>query len=411
MINERITQRLALRAGLLLAFVTVLTFTSTRLQADTGSCGGVTITLPFNDVMASPFFCQIAQAFFTGLTNGTTATTYSPTENVTREQMAAFISRTLDQSLQRGSRRAVLQQWSTPTSPGTLRPVELGGNTNRIICDGADLWVLSGIQVKRVEASSGRVTETWTVNDPVVPIDIITAARRIYILVNASNSPGKLHFILPDALFVGESTLWTEDMGINPIRMTFDGRYIWTANAGGGQSPGSISRIRINTGDAPNVTLSTGFSAPRCILWDGAALWVLDYGDSMLKEVNPSTGAVISALPLATQPREMIFDGTNLWITHSGGGITVVRAVGGLRGTVLQTITGNGLTGCLGLAFDGERVLVANEAGDSVSLFKAADFTPLGSLSIGAGADPSAVCSDGLNFWITRPGSNDIVRF
>jgi len=88
-----------------------------------------------------------------------------------------------------------------------------------------------------------------------------------------------------------------------------------------------------------------------------------------------------------------------------------VRAVGGLRGTVLQTITGNGLNGCFGLAFDGERVLVVNEPVATVSLFKAADFTPLGSLSVTSGASPRRVCSDGLNFWITRFNSNDIIRF
>jgi len=62
--------------------------------------------LPFTDVMGSPFFCQIAEAFFSGLTNGTSATTFSPSQNVTREQMAAFTTRTMDQSLKRGSRRA-----------------------------------------------------------------------------------------------------------------------------------------------------------------------------------------------------------------------------------------------------------------------------------------------------------------
>jgi len=67
-------------------------------------------------VMGSPFFCQIAEAFFSGLTNGTSATTFSPSQNVTREQMAAFTTRTMDQSLKRGSRRAALKQFWTPTS-------------------------------------------------------------------------------------------------------------------------------------------------------------------------------------------------------------------------------------------------------------------------------------------------------
>src|SRR5688500_11826066 len=102
---------IVVRALLLISLMASLTVLSGRLQADTGSCGGGTTTLPFTDVMGNPFFCQIASAYFSGLTNGTSATTYSPTQNVPREQMAAFVSRTLDQSLKRGSRRAALGQF------------------------------------------------------------------------------------------------------------------------------------------------------------------------------------------------------------------------------------------------------------------------------------------------------------
>jgi DNA-binding beta-propeller fold protein YncE len=405
-------QRIKQRALLLLIAVVALTMSARLMRADTGSCGNGTLSLPFNDVPgANAFFCAIAEAYFTGLTNGTTATTYSPANTVTREQMAAFITRTFDQGLKRGNRRAALQQWWTPTLSGALRPVELGGNTGKMVCDGADLWVDVGNQVRRVEASNGRITQTWTLDVFGSPIDVIAAAGRIYVLVNTSSSPGLIYFINPEATVGGAMTAFEDDIGISPIRITFDGTNLWTANDGGGPQAlgGGISRVRIS--DAQDSTFSTGFNRPRAILWDGAALWVLDYGDNALKEVNPATGGVISTLGLAALPREMIFDGMNLWITHTGGSLTIVRAVGGLRGTVLQTITGNGLNGCFGLAFDGERVLVANEDGDSVSLFKAADFTPLGSLSTGAGTDPSAVCSDGLNFWIARPGSDDIVRF
>jgi hypothetical protein len=60
----------------------------------------------------NPFFCLIAEACFSGLTSGTSATTYSPADNVTREQMVAFITRTMDQSLKRRSRRAVAKRRS-----------------------------------------------------------------------------------------------------------------------------------------------------------------------------------------------------------------------------------------------------------------------------------------------------------
>jgi hypothetical protein len=63
-----------LRSAVILSLtIVVLLLASNRLPADTGICNFAQNTVPFTDVMASPFFCQIAEAFFSGLTNGTTA--------------------------------------------------------------------------------------------------------------------------------------------------------------------------------------------------------------------------------------------------------------------------------------------------------------------------------------------------
>lgn len=98
-------RRSTFRAALVIAFMLIITIASS-LRADSGSCGGVTVTLPFTDVPSSNiFFCSIAEAFFSALTNGTTPTTYNPSDPVPRDQMAAFITRTMDQSLKRSSRR------------------------------------------------------------------------------------------------------------------------------------------------------------------------------------------------------------------------------------------------------------------------------------------------------------------
>ena len=69
-------------ALLLVLTVVVMLLASRRLPAQIGSCGGIPVMLPFSDVAGNPFFCQIAEAFFTGLTNGTTPTTYSPSQDV-----------------------------------------------------------------------------------------------------------------------------------------------------------------------------------------------------------------------------------------------------------------------------------------------------------------------------------------
>ena len=80
-------------------------------------------------------------------------------------------------------------------------------------------------------------------------------------------------------------------------------------------------------------------------------------------------------------------------------------------GAVLRTLTGNGLNVPRAAAFDGERVLVTNETGNSVSLWKAADLTALGSSGTGTVTNPFGACSDGLNFWITLDATARLARF
>ena len=62
-------------------------------------------------------------------------------------------------------------------------------------------------------------------------------------------------------------------------------------------------------------------------------------------------------------------------------------------------------------AFDGQRILVTSGGGDSVSLWKAADLTPIGAFSTGASTGPSGACSDGTYFWITLSSTNQLARF
>ncbi len=50
----------------------------------------------FTDIKSSSFLDDIHWIFYEGITTGCTATTYCPTANVTREQMAIFLDRALD---------------------------------------------------------------------------------------------------------------------------------------------------------------------------------------------------------------------------------------------------------------------------------------------------------------------------
>jgi hypothetical protein len=401
---EPITRK---RAMTLIVAMVVITAASTRLKADTGTCQGQMLTLPFTDVPGTnAFFCSIAQAFFTGLTVGTSPTTYSPGNNVTREQMAAFITRTQDSALRRGSRRAATGEWWTPRDPGVLRTTAIGTGPEFNCFDGEDIWVanFSNDSVTRVHASDGRVLGTWTGADHA--LNTIAAAGFIY--VTGYEDPGQLYRIDPRAA-PGAVSLVENNLGANPASITFDGLNLWTANLGTGPGLGSITRYNIVTDT--ETTFGVGFNRPTGIIFDGTHLWVVDRSASDLYRVNPANGTVLETLDLGfVSLATPVFDGANIWVPGTNG-LKVVSTSTPAR--VLATLTGNGLGATNpAVAFDGERIMVT-VAGPipAVSLWKATSLTPLGTLALGAlgEGDVLGVCSDGLHFWIVTP--NVLLRF
>src|SRR5580765_7760741 len=123
-----------------------------------GTCG------LFTDVAADSFCPFVLEIFYLGITTGTTPTTYDSAGNVTRLQMAAFLSRTVDGALKRGGRRAALDQFWTTKGASTLATTTVGTTPWEVRSDGADLWVanLGSNTVSRVRASDGKLLETWT---------------------------------------------------------------------------------------------------------------------------------------------------------------------------------------------------------------------------------------------------------
>jgi hypothetical protein len=401
--------RKKLRVVLILtATMAVSLLTSTRLPADTGSCGGSPVTLPFTDVMTNSFFCEIAEAFFSGLTNGTTPTTYSPSGNVPRDQIAAFITRTQDSSLRRGSKRAALQQFWTTTPRYDSSLGGLGTTLEALpllaASDGEDVWVANNgdATVSRVHGSDGNeigrfvgATGAW---------GVLAAMGRVF--VTGHLEQGKLYVVDTNPpLGRPVRVVATLPAGASPTGIAFDGSRIWTANNG---NLGSVSIITPTATTLWQVsTVSTGFVSPAGILFDGSNIWVAETGGSTLLKLD-GNGSIVGTVSVGLGPENPAFDGTNIWVPNAlSNTLSVVRAS---TGTVVATLSGNGLANPNQAAFDGQRILVAS-GNNSVSLWKAADLTPIGNFSTGIGTNPFGVCSDGTNFWITLTTANSLARF
>ena len=367
-----------------------------------GNCG------PFTDVAADAFCPFVLEIFTLGITTGTSPTTYDPASSVTRLQMAAFLSRSVDSALKRGSRRAALGQFWTPRNTDVLGLTTVGANPILVASDGADIWSANAgdATVSRVRASDGKLLGTWT--GATLPFGVVSAMGSVFV-TGRTVGGGSLYSIDPRQPAGAVNTVFAGDLGDNPSGITFDGARLWTANFVVNDKPGSVSII---TPGAPFTvtTTSTGFTGPLFgAIYDGANVWVTETINPFgkLHKLNGSGGILQTVNLPGGSPQIPGFDGANIWVPgQTGNFVSVVRAS---TGVILATLTGNGLSGPAAAAFDGERVLITNGPGNSVSVWKAADLSPLGTAS--AGSNPFGVCSDGVNFWIAFNGSTFLARF
>jgi hypothetical protein len=348
---------------------------------------------PFTDV--SPALCPyVLEMYYLGITVGTSPTTYSPDNPVTRGQAAVFVSKGVNQTIARSTRRAALGQWWVPRRLGlSILAGEAPGHPQS---DGADVWVpREAGGVERIRASDGSVLTSWSGADG--GYAALVAMGRVF--VTGYRTPGKLYMIDPSQP-AGIVTTVADNLGDNAAGVAFDGARVWTAN-----SSGSVSIVTPGASlPWASKTVSTGFSSPGGILFDGKNVWVSDVGLGALLKVD-ATGAVVQSIPIGTLPGFPAFDGANIWVPETATAhVMVIQAS---TGALLSTLTGNGLASPISAAFDGERVLIA---GDSLSLWRAADFAPLGYTS-----HPSlgrvGACSDGVNYWVTFLNTGEIARF
>jgi hypothetical protein len=370
------------------------------------SCG------PFTDV--SPVFCPyVLEVYYTGISAGTSATTFSPNAALTRGQGAVFAAKGLDQALARSSRRAALNQsWTTaPHWDIGLGLTTVGAEPSLLQSDGTDLWVpnFADGTVTRVRASDGRVLETWT--GATNAYGALCAMGRVFVTndTTASETPGSLYMIDPTQP-AGDVTVVASPLGVTPLGIAFDGSRIWTANyAGGGPTVGSVSIVTPGPTIPWSVTtVTTGFHNPWDIVFDGTSMWVADQGDNTLKKLD-GDGAIVGTVPIGGAPGHPVFDGANLWVPdNTNSVIVVVRAS---TGAVMATVSGNGLNQPLVAAFDGQRVLVTNPNVATISLFRAADLSPLGTFSTGSNSLPYGVASDGVQFWVSLANAGKVARY
>jgi hypothetical protein len=359
-------------------------------------CGGQNYPFPYTDVsgVGAAFCPGIMEAYVTGVSKGTTPTTFSPTETVTRVQMTTFLQRSLDQGLARTNRRAALNQWWTTQSTNVMQAITLANTAFGCAGDGEYIWASTqtGDEMVEVQASTGAVVGTWT--GATSSTGILAAAGKVF--AAGFTSPGNL-YVLDPTLPPGAVAVAASTLGNTPNGIAFDGIRLWTANSGG-----SVSIITPQAATPYPVTnVTSGFTTPVGILYDGTHIWVADHSANQLFKLD-GTGAIIQTVTVGSGPGLPVFDGTNIWVPNqTDNSITVVQASSGNVVATISTDVNNHLSAPTAASFDGERVLVTNVTSGSVTMFKAADLSLIANVTTEPFDAPFAACSDGLNFWVS----------
>lgn len=383
------------RPLLVVAVLASAFFVGAAVRVVQDSCG------PFTDVSA--LYCPyVLEAYYTGITAGTSPTTFSPDLPITRAQSAVFTTKSLNQALARGSRRAALGQWWTTSSSGAVSTTGVGAGAFYAAADGADVWTanLADGSVSRVRASDGRLLETWT-GAPSAGSVLVAMGR---VLVAGPGDPvGKLYVIDPSLPAGALNSV--ADLGVNPLDMAFDGSRVWVANAGSGGENSTLSIVQPGTWTATSVG---GFQGLGGVLFDGTNVWVSD-NFSLLK--LDSAGAVLQTVTFPIEARFPVFDGANIWVPTSNGAPGTVQVVQASTGRVLQSLTVPGATdqSLMAASFDGQRVLVTDSQGLKVYVWNAASLAYVGAFDVPASA--FRACSDGINFWLPMRDAGQLGRF
>jgi len=190
-----------------------------------------------------------------------------------------------------------------------------------------------------------------------------------------------------------------------PVALASDGANIWVACQGG---KGTVAKLA-GTSGALLGTYTAG-TTPEGIVFDGAHIWVANYGSNNVSELDTGTGAVVGTYPTGMGPTGIAFDGTNLWVANQEDGTVtkLAASTGALVGTYHAGDPLQSLFSPTPIAVDTVHgtVWVANTMSGSVTKLVAATGAVAGTYP--CGNYPTAAVFDGTSIWVG--GSDSVTK-
>ena len=363
-----------------------------RVLAQGAICG------QFTDVPASSVYCPfILEAFISNITQGTSPTTFNPGDAVSRDQAATFFTRTMDQTLHRGSVRTAIGKTWAPLSTNGGIATDVGGSVNDVVTDGTNLWLARGDgKVLKVSVAERRLMETWSLASG-APNRLGVFAGQVWIADNL----GRLHSFNPTDSPGSANLLFTANAtGVvgGGAALAFDGTSVWLGSSGGTR----IFIYQVSSGGGSAFVPGGNVDG---LVFDGTYMWVLMANSTLLKVSIPAPGGVPSVVETLTIPGlvndcRMLYDGNNIWIPIGiTGTLYVVRPTANpsVPSLIVLNQSIRDVLFPYVASFDGENVMIGGTSNGVVALYKATNLTLIRTLPSGA-IGVRGIASDGRTF-------------
>lgn len=162
----------------------------------------------------------------------------------------------------------------------------------------------------------------------------------------------------------------------------------------GGRNPQQIALLRWYEANTTAISLTVG-SFPDQLAFDGAHIWVTNWGAGTVTKIRASDGAIIGAYAAGSHPNPIAFDGYHIWVGREDA--PLVTKIQASDGATVASFNA-GTTGHWGMAFDGANIWVSNSGGNSVTKIRASDNVILGTYT--TGNNPQGLAFDGTHIWV-----------
>ncbi len=188
----------------------------------------------------------------------------------------------------------------------------------------------------------------------------------------------------------------TIKVGSEPIAVSSDGTHVWVGNYG----EETVSEIEASSGTVIR-TIKVG-SGPEGVSSYGGEVWVTNSGEAKVSEIEASSGTVIRTIPVGNRPVGVSSDGTHVWVANAFA--NTVSEIEASSGEVIRTISVGYHPNAV--SSDGTHVWVTNQAGTTVNEIEASSGEVIRTIKVGSG--PTGVSSDGAHVWVTNEGGDTV---